>query len=408
MNAEQLMDAVGALAPELVEEALAPVPPAEKRPTAVWVRFAAAAAAFALVAVGVLVAVWRLPAGKNRHAAQPAPETAASADPETAAVSEDRTAAPETPTGAVSYSQTTAEATVPAASAPSAAQPAESVRSQAGEPASSAPTAAAVEQTTGTKAPAAVPETDASGTVATTVPPTAEPERTTAAEAERSLPRQGHGDAGRIAGEKNADGGLWQWIAGLFSGGSPSGAGENLNETAAPEAEEHADCYHPFYQDLAMLETRGTAYRGMPVTEKTQAELESIYGGPFLPAVFPGAVTPPQDASGTVHGVRALPDGTAVAYNEYLYVWTLPDGESRSLTVTADDGGYYPAATIEDLCRTYRAGSATVYWLADTYGGAVRHVAIAARGERAVFTFILVGECGDEAFLETVTAALGC
>lgn len=391
MNAEQLMEAMGELDASLVADTFEPAAPVKKRPARFWLRFAAAAAVFALVAGGVWAAVSRLSSQKSGSI----PALPSETQPTAAPFAEATAAAP-----AVTEFADAAPTEAPSAeAAPTEAEPA----ATASTTASSSITAASPE--TVTTAAVTSASTKAAVPAVTVAPPAPATEAPTA-QTEASWWERMFSGTGAVAGEREDS--LLQRIAGLFSGGAPNGAGENGNETAASEAEPPAVSYHAFYLDFAELQNRAAAYRSMPVTEKTQAELEEIYGGPFLPTVFPDAAAPPQESSGAIHGVRTLQLGDTVACNEYLYVWTTPVGGSRSLAVTVDDGSYFPSGTIEDVCRVYQVGSATVYWLADTRGGEQRHLAIAKRGKTVVFTFILTGDCSDEDFLRTVTSALGC
>ena len=382
MNAEQLMEAMGELDASLVADTFEPAAPVKKRPARFWLRFAAAAAVFALVAGGVWAAVSRLPSQKNGSI----PALPSETQPTTVPVAEATAAAPAGTEAAEPTGTPPAEAASAAAS-----QPGASPAATAAAPETAATTALTTEQTKAT----AAPET----TAAPPVP-----------ETEAPVTEAASGDTASSWWERlfSGAGGLLQRIAGFFSGGSPNGAGANAEETAAPEAEPPAGLYHSFYRGLYELQYRAEAYRGMPVTEKTQAELEALYGGPFLPTVFPGAAAPPQESSGTIHGVRTRPLGDTVAFNDYLFVWTTSAGCSLSLAVTVEDSGYFPPEPGEDECSIYQAGSATVYWLADTRGGEQRHLAIAKRGETVAFTFILTGNCSDEDFLRTVASALGC
>lgn len=397
MNPEELMEAMSGIDADLLAEAMALPAGAKRRHGGVYLRFAAAAAAFLFVSAGVWFALRRLPEAGAPSVLNAVSEgtvftSETAAEPAATGAQQEPTGADLPETGADDGTRTAEASTAAGGGEADGTSPSETKSPQ--EPAGTLPdpeaSAAPHEAPTASRPP----ESPASQN------PTAAPDAPAGSLLPALLRSLFGENVGSLFGETDGFSSILLFIREALSGGNAASGPPVTEEPSAAAPQTAFDAYI-----RAMLE-KGSAMKNLPVVPQTERELEAVYGGSFLPSYFPGRSAPPPEISGETHGLRQPAGGDPIAFNAYLYWWTAPGGAQYSLTVAADaDGEPLPQAVTREA-NAGTIGELTVYWRKRTVNGTEARDALVCRGN-AVFLYTLTGPCSDEAFLQTVRSALG-
>ena len=180
---------------------------------------------------------------------------------------------------------------------------------------------------------------------------------------------------------------------------APPSTAAPAGDPAAAEAKTFGD----YTQRILVTEAR---LRQCAFAEKTQAELEALYGGAFLPTAFPGtaaALLPEPGAHGVYY---ESPDAAPTVFNVYTYQWNGSGGDRYSLRmyVFLNDGSYPETALFAEEAVAAENG-VPVFLRSNTESGLPLYTALAKRGD-TVLWFTLRGDCTQADFLRLVRSAL--